>query len=163
MLSENIKNIRIQKGLSQNELAVRLHVVRQTVSKWEKGLSVPDAETLSKIADILETDVATLLGTTINPDHKQSDVAEQLARVNEQLIVSNRRSSIIWRVVAVLLIILLIWFLWTKFETTKFYLRMVSPYKPIDLSYTCEITDSENHCVKVFEDSLVSKKGRFIF
>lgn len=41
MLNENIKNLRKAKGLSQEELAIKLNVVRQTVSKWEKGLSVP--------------------------------------------------------------------------------------------------------------------------
>ena len=39
MLNENIKAIRISKGLSQQELAVKLNVVRQTVSKWEQGVS----------------------------------------------------------------------------------------------------------------------------
>ena len=42
MLNENIKNLRKAKGLSQEELAIKLHVVRQTLSKWENGLSVPD-------------------------------------------------------------------------------------------------------------------------
>ena len=46
MLSENIRNFRKAKALSQEELAAKLHVVRQTVSKWETGLSVPDAELL---------------------------------------------------------------------------------------------------------------------
>ena len=39
MLNENIKSIRRAKGLSQEELAIQLHVVRQTISKWEKGVS----------------------------------------------------------------------------------------------------------------------------
>lgn len=39
MLNENIRNLRKSKGLSQEELAVRLNVVRQTISKWEKGVS----------------------------------------------------------------------------------------------------------------------------
>ena len=43
MLNENIRNLRKSKGLSQEELAIRLNVVRQTISKWEKGLSVPDS------------------------------------------------------------------------------------------------------------------------
>jgi len=46
MLNENIKAIRKSKGLSQEELAVKLNVVRQTISKWEQGLSVPDSEWL---------------------------------------------------------------------------------------------------------------------
>ena len=66
MLSENIKEIRKSKGLSQEELAIKLNVVRQTVSKWEKGLSVPDADTLCKIADALETSISELLGSEIN-------------------------------------------------------------------------------------------------
>ena len=40
MLNENIKTIRKSKGLSQEELAVKLNVVRQTVSKWEQGVSL---------------------------------------------------------------------------------------------------------------------------
>ena len=62
MLSENIKTIRKSKGLSQEELAVKLNVVRQTVSKWEKGLSVPDSEMLISLSEALETPVSTLLG-----------------------------------------------------------------------------------------------------
>ena len=62
MLSENIKTIRKSKGLSQEELAVKLNVVRQTISKWEQGLSVPDADMLISISEALETPVSTLLG-----------------------------------------------------------------------------------------------------
>ena len=40
MLNENIKSIRKSKGLSQEELAIKLNVVRQTISKWEKGVSL---------------------------------------------------------------------------------------------------------------------------
>ena len=64
MLNENIKAIRKSKGLSQEELAIKLNVVRQTVSKWERGLSVPDSEMLISISDALETPVSTLLGET---------------------------------------------------------------------------------------------------
>ena len=63
MLSENIKVVRKSKGLSQEELAIKLHVVRQTVSKWENGLSVPDSDMLLTIAEALETPVSTLLGS----------------------------------------------------------------------------------------------------
>nr|WP_326186350.1 helix-turn-helix transcriptional regulator [uncultured Oscillibacter sp.] len=65
MLNENIRAIRKSKGLSQQELAVKLNVVRQTVSKWEKGLSVPDSDMLISISEILETPVSTLLGENI--------------------------------------------------------------------------------------------------
>ena len=61
----NLKTLRKQKGFSQEELATRLHVVRQTISKWEKNLSVPDADTLIRLAEILEVSVSELLGTKI--------------------------------------------------------------------------------------------------
>lgn len=88
MLGENLKNIRKAKGLSQEELAVKLNVVRQTISKWEKGISVPDSEMLIEIANTLETPVFTLLGETAGlqepPDTIQS-LSEKLTLVNEQL------------------------------------------------------------------------------
>ena len=65
MLNENIKAIRKSKGLSQQELAVKLNVVRQTVSKWEQGLSVPDSDMLISISEALETSVSTLLGENV--------------------------------------------------------------------------------------------------
>ena len=65
MLNENIKVIRKSKGLSQQELAIKLNVVRQTISKWEQGLSVPDSDMLILISEALETPVSTLLGETV--------------------------------------------------------------------------------------------------
>ena len=65
MLKENMKAIRKSKGLSQQELAVKLNVVRQTVSKWEQGLSVPDSDMLISISEVLETPVSTLLGENV--------------------------------------------------------------------------------------------------
>ena len=57
MLNENIRNLRKAKGISQEELAIKLNVVRQTVSKWEKGLSVPDSSMLVLLAEELDTSV----------------------------------------------------------------------------------------------------------
>ena len=54
MLNENIKAIRKSKGLSQQELAIKLNVVRQTISKWEQGLSVPDSDMLISIVHYWE-------------------------------------------------------------------------------------------------------------
>lgn len=67
MLNENIRALRKAKGLSQEELAVRLNVVRQTVSKWENGLSVPDADMLVAIGEAFDTPVSVLLGETVAP------------------------------------------------------------------------------------------------
>ncbi len=85
MLSENIKALRKSKGLSQEELAVKLNVVRQTVSKWEKGLSVPDSEMLISLSEALETLVSTLLGETV----VETAVADDLKAISEKLEVIN--------------------------------------------------------------------------
>lgn len=100
MFHENLKALRKDRGLSQEELAARLHVVRQTISKWEKGLSVPDAEMLLRLAEALDTTVSRLLGAEIPEDEADRDhLAEQLSRINEQLAVRNRRGRFILRLV----------------------------------------------------------------
>ncbi len=93
MLGSNIQTLRKKKGMTQEELAVRLHVVRQTVSKWEKGLSVPDAGTLQKMAEELGCSVSELLGASVEEETDRNELAEQLSRINEQLSVRNRRTA----------------------------------------------------------------------
>ena len=109
MFGDNLKTLRKNKGITQEELAVRLKVVRQTVSKWEKGLSVPDAEMLLKIAEEFEVPVSDLLGASIEDEKDKSDVAEQLARINEQLAIKNRRAKRIWRIVGVIIGVCVLW------------------------------------------------------
>ncbi len=106
MLAENLVTFRKAKGLSQEELAIRLNVVRQTISKWEKGLSVPDADALIRLADNLDVSVSELLGAERLRNNDEVDaLADQLSRINEQLAIKNRRSSRIWKtIVAVILI-----------------------------------------------------------
>ena len=104
MLAENLKALRKAKGLSQEELAARLHVVRQTVSKWEKGRSVPDAELLVRLAEELDTTPAALLGPEVPPEAEGGGTAEQLGRIAEQLAIKNRRARRIWKIVAGVLI-----------------------------------------------------------
>ena len=108
MLNENIKNFRKNKGYTQEELANKLNVVRQTISKWEKGYSVPDAELLKKLAEMLDTDVSQLLGSTIEQDANVDVIAEQLARINEQLVTKNRRSRRIWKTIGIVFLIAVI-------------------------------------------------------
>ena len=98
MFGENLKMLRKQKGFSQEELAVRLHVVRQTISKWEKGLSIPDAEMLIRLAEILEVSVSELLGEKLESEPATNDIDEQLSRINEQLAVKHRRSRRMWNI-----------------------------------------------------------------
>ena len=104
MFSDNLKTIRKAKGYTQEELAIKLNVVRQTVSKWEKGLSAPDADVLSKIADVLDTKVSVLLGGAIPEEDTPNAVAEQLAKISEQMAIRNRRSKRIWKTVGILLL-----------------------------------------------------------
>lgn len=111
MFHENLKTMRKAKGYTQEELAIKLNVVRQTVSKWEKGLSVPDADALSRIADVLDTDVSTLLGEEIIAETDKNAVAQQLAKINEQLAMKNQRSKTIWKVIVVILCIIVIFYI----------------------------------------------------
>lgn len=109
MLNENIKALRKAKGLSQEELAIKLSVVRQTVSKWEKGLSVPDAGMVIQIADALDTTVNTLLGEeTPEPEEPESTkaLAAKLEVLNEQFAKRSERKRKIWRIVFVVIGIL---------------------------------------------------------
>lgn len=110
MLNENLKQLRKSKGLSQEELAIRLNVVRQTISKWEKGISVPDADMLIKISEIFEVSVSELLGAKIEEKNEQdvNAVADQLMRINEQLAIKNRRSHRVWKTVGIVLLLFVI-------------------------------------------------------
>ena len=98
MLSENIKAKRKSKGLSQEELAVKLHVVRQTISKWEQGLSVPDSDMLLSLSQALETPVSTLLGETIiEPEADDlKAISAKLEVINLQLARRKNTRKRIW-------------------------------------------------------------------
>lgn len=115
MLNENIKALRKSKGLSQQELAVKLNVVRQTVSKWEQGLSVPDSDMLVAISEALETPVGTLLGETVveaEPDALKA-IGEKLEVINLQLArrKTTRRRILHWSLVALCAVIVAIFVL----------------------------------------------------
>ena len=105
MLNENIKALRKSKGLSQQDLADKLNVVRQTISKWEQGLSVPDSDLLIALSEALETPVSTLLGETVAEIE-----ADEIKALSEKLEIINlqfarrkamRRSALHWGLVAV--------------------------------------------------------------
>ncbi len=88
MLNENIRAIRKSRGLSQEELAIKLDVVRQTVSKWERGLSVPDSDMLVSLSDTLDAPVAALLGEAVSEPE-----ADDLRALAERLEVVSTSSS----------------------------------------------------------------------
>ena len=112
MLNENIKAIRKSKGLSQQELAVKLNVVRQTISKWEQGLSVPDSDMLISISEVLETPVSTLLGEAViqaEADNLKA-ISEKLEVINLQLAQrkTTRRKMIRWLLTSLCVIIVMV-------------------------------------------------------
>lgn len=112
MLNENIKNLRRSKGLSQEELAIKLNVVRQTISKWENGLSVPDSNMLIALAEELDTSVSALLGETIQ-EYEADDIkeiSEKLQVINLQLAKRRaaRIKTIRWLLISVSSLIVII-------------------------------------------------------
>lgn len=112
MLSENIKTIRKSKGLSQQELAVKLNVVRQTVSKWEQGLSVPDSDLLIALSEALETPVSTLLGENVAEADTDTVkvLSEKLEIINLQFArkTAMRRAFLHWSLIALCAVIVVV-------------------------------------------------------
>lgn len=110
MLSENIKAIRKSKGLSQQELAIKLNVVRQTISKWEQGLSVPDSDMLLSLSEVLETPVSILLGEKVTESEADDlkAISAKLEVINLQLAQkkTTRRKIIHWLLVALCIAII---------------------------------------------------------
>lgn len=112
MLNENIKTIRRSKGLSQEELAIKLNVVRQTISKWEQGLSVPDADMLISLAEVFEMPISTLLGETVVETRAEDlrVISEKLEVINLQLAhrKATRQKAIHWFFISLCAIIVAI-------------------------------------------------------
>ena len=134
MLGDNLKKLRQSRGLSQEEMAGKLNVVRQTVSKWEKGLSVPDSEMLMEIARQFEVPVSSLLGETAEPEGGASDmrsVLEKLTLINEQLARSAQAKRRVLRALLRLwdctLLSCLLWgFIWLQQQEMLTYLVILS-------------------------------------
>jgi putative transcriptional regulator len=139
MFGENLKTLRKEKGFSQEQLAARLNVVRQTISKWEKGISVPDAETLIQLADVLEVEVSDLLGEKLEIKGEQSEMealALELAKLNELLVVYGNKvpnlkkiGIVIGSILAVILVVIFVcaifgtWTdMWHEFGQNLYYL-----------------------------------------
>ena len=112
MLNENIKAFRKSKGLSQQELAVKLNVVRQTVSKWEQGRSVPDSDMLISLSEVLEIPVSTLLGETVIETEVDGlkAISEKLEVIN--LLLAQRKAAgrkiVRWLLISLCAIIVMI-------------------------------------------------------
>lgn len=121
MLCENIKATRKLKGLSQEELAVKINVVRQTISKWEQGLSVPDANMLISLSEALDTPVSVLLGEIVEQTEVNDlkVISEKLEIINLQLALSRtakrKKLTVFFSLLAV--VIIAIWALLIKFDS----------------------------------------------
>lgn len=112
MLDENIKALRKSKGLSQQELAVKLNVVRQTISKWEQGLSVPDSDLLIALSEALEAPVSTLLGETVAESEADAvkALSEKLEIINLQFARRKtfRRKVLHWSLISLCVVIVVV-------------------------------------------------------
>lgn len=136
MLGENIKIIRKNKGYSQEELANKLHVTRQTVSKWETGQSVPDANLLKQLSLILEVSVAEIMDGNAERILENAVIVDQLSRVNEHLVAVQRRLSRIVVAVVCICIGLGLVFGYTQLQAKKASGKPVSGIQHIgELTY----------------------------
>lgn len=99
MLKDNIKFIRKSKGISQEELALKINVVRQTISKWEQGLSVPDSELLISLSNALDTSVSTLLGENVEETKIDAlnEISKKLEIINMELAKKKDERRKIWK------------------------------------------------------------------
>lgn len=136
MLNENIKRIRKSKGLSQEELAIKLNVVRQTVSKWENGLSVPDSSMLIILANELDTTVSELLGEPIaEPTTDDLKIlSEKLEVINLQLTKRSitKVKTIRWILISLCAVIVVIFI--ALASTNSFYLNWNYNYNDPELA-----------------------------
>ena len=136
MLNENIKRIRKSKGLSQEELAIKLNVVRQTVSKWENGLSVPDSSMLIILANELDTTVSELLGEPVaeSTTDDLKILSEKLEVINLQLAKRSitKVKTIRWILISLCAVIVVIFI--ALASTNSFYLNWNYNYNDPELA-----------------------------
>ncbi len=131
MLSENIRNYRKKNNLSQEELASRLHIVRQTVSKWEKGYSVPDSDLLQKLAAEFNVSVSDLLGENCELNSDEESIPEQLEIINDKLAKLVRTRKRIHKAVIVILFLTAAVLAFIKFT-------YLNPYVAYSVSKPCD-------------------------
>lgn len=108
MLNVRLKELRKQYRYSQEELASMLHVTRQTISKWEQGRSVPDADLLIRISEVFHVNVQDLLEEQAMPQvDEEESIAKQLERLNYELAEKNRRGKRLWSIIRKCLLVVL--------------------------------------------------------
>lgn len=160
MFCHNLKSLRKAKGLSQEELAIKLSVVRQTVSKWENGISVPDAEMLIKIAEVLDSTVNILLGeqVIIEEETELKAIASKLELLNEQMAQRNERVRRIWRIVFIIVIIITACSLLFTLLNFMYYRAVMS-----DMSATTSIIGGNDGPTNIFVSNISLKLLNIVF
>lgn len=159
MLSDNLRNLRRSKGLSQDELAIKLNVVRQTVSKWEKGLSVPDSEMLIRLAEELGTTVGVLLGEAVESEESPElkAIAAKLEVLNEQFAKRNEKRRKIWRTVFIVVIILAAFMLLSELIGFVYYRSVMN-----DINSSTSIIGGYDAPTDIYVSNISIKYGAII-
>ena len=146
MLQDNIKIIRKNKGYSQEELASKLHVTRQTISKWETGQSVPDANLLKQLSVIFDVSVSELMDGNAERILENEVIVEQLSRVNENLVLAHKRFSRIAVVAVCVCVFVALFFGFSYFRVKKSRGELVQDIQHIgELTYSMPSTDKFYH------------------
>lgn len=109
MLSENLKASRIKCNLTQEQAAEELHIVRQTISRWEKGLSLPDAEQLLAISKLYGVSMNELLDEPAEKKIDREKIYEKLTEMTEQIKIKNQRSRQFWLAITVFGILIILY------------------------------------------------------
>lgn len=158
MLKDTIKKLRTEQGLSQDELAERVHVVRQTVSKWERGTSVPDADSLVALARALGVSAAELLGESAMVEKKPDDLAWETSLLDERIASESQRldrlvRALKWALVGAAVMVLVFGlFIWLPNQQFSYTIWWDSVTDDPDYNKIIYRLDGEGKSIRLFLD-----------
>ena len=158
MLKDTIKKLRTEQGLSQDELAERVHVVRQTVSKWERGTSVPDADSLVALARALGVSAAELLGESAMVEKKPDDLAWETSLLDERIASESQRldrlvRALKWALVGAAVMVLVFGlFIWLPNQQFSYTIWWDSVTDYPDYNKIIYRLDGEGKSIRLFLD-----------
>lgn len=158
MLKDTIKKLRTEQGLSQDELAERVHVVRQTVSKWERGTSVPDADSLVALARALGVSAAELLGESAMVEKKPDDLAWETSLLDERIASESQRldrlvRALKWALVGAAVMVLVFGlFIWLPNQQFSYTIWWDSVTDDPDYNKIIYRLDGEEKSIRLFLD-----------
>ena len=158
MLEDTIKKLRTEQGLSQDELAERVHVVRQTVSKWERGTSVPDADSLVALARALGVSAAELLGESAMVEKKPDDLAWETSLLDERIASESQRldrlvRALKWALVGAAVMVLVFGlFIWLPNQQFSYTIWWDSVTDDPDYNKIIYRLDGEGKSIRLFLD-----------